>query len=111
MKKLKKLSAEEVERGTVTALMRRAARRRIPRLLRIKKGVDGGDRLTNFQITYLSKVFSDAQDAQPYVDSHPELHEMAAKMLSIYHEITEQALKNEEELLQKKAPRIDLPPT
>jgi hypothetical protein len=110
MKKLKKLSKEEVELGTVTALMRRAAKRRIPRLLRIKKAVEGGARLTNFQITFLSKVFADAQDSLPYVDSHPELHDMAAKMLSIYHEITEQALKNEEALLQQKAPRIELPP-
>jgi hypothetical protein len=98
---MKKLSKEEVELGTVTVWMRRSARRRIPRLLRIKKAVDGGARLTNFQITFLSRVFNDAQEALPYFDSHPELQEMATKVVSIYNDITEQALKNEEALLKR----------
>ena len=98
---MKKLSKEEVELGTVTVWMRRAAKRRIPRLLRIKKAVDDGARLTNFQITFLSRVFSDAQDAMPFYDAHPELQDLATKVVSLYHDITEQALKNEESLLKK----------
>ena len=104
-----KSSATEEELGTVTAWMRRASRRRIPRLMRIKKAVDNGARLNNFQIIYLSRVFRDAHDVMPYFDHHPELQQLATKMVSLYHEISEQALENEQQLLQKKMPRIELP--
>jgi hypothetical protein len=65
--------------------------------------------LSNLQITFLAKVFKDMQDALPYFDKHPEMQEMATRMVSLYHDITEQAMKNEEALLNKKAPRIELP--
>jgi hypothetical protein len=105
---MKKLSKEEVELGTVTALMERAAHRRIPRLLRIKKAVDNGDRLTDYQINFLSKVFSDAQRAVPYYDEHPELQELFTKVVSLYGHITEQAIINEESNLKAKAPPLDI---
>ena len=106
---MSKSPATEEELGTVTVWMRRASRRRIPRLMRIKQAVDSGARLTSFQIIYLSRVFRDAHDVLPYFDNHPELQELATKMVSLYHEISEQALKNEQQLLEKKMPRIELP--
>ena len=106
---MNRLSKEVVERGTVMALMKRASLRRIPRLMRIKKAVDGGARLTDYQISFLGKVFNDAQKAIPYYDHHPDLQELAVKMISLYHHITEQALRNEEANLHKKAPPIDIP--
>jgi hypothetical protein len=106
---MKRLPKDEVELGTVTALLERSSRRRIPRLLRIKKAVGNGKRLTNYQIDFLSKVFEDARAVTPYIEDHPELHDIAARMVSLYSEITEQAIKNEEAMLKKKAPPIDFP--
>lgn len=106
---MSKHDVTEEELGTVTAMLRRASRRRIPRLMRIKKAVDNGARLNSFQITFLTRVFRDAHDFLPYFDDHQELQETATKMVSLYHDITEQALKNEQQLLQKKMPRIELP--
>ena len=101
---------DKTDMGTVTVLLRRASRRRIPRLKRIKKAVDKGARLTNFQINFLAKVFEDSRRAAGYIDHHQELHKMYTKIVALYHDITEQALKNEEAILQKKAPPIDFPP-
>jgi hypothetical protein len=98
---MSKHSVIEENLGTVTALMRRASRR-LPRLLRIKKAVDNGKRLNNFQSIFLSRVFRDARDVRPYYDKHQELQETGTKMVNLYHEITERALKNEQALLQKK---------
>ena len=106
---MSKSSATEEELGTVTAWLRRSSHRRIPRLLRIKEAVDSGQRLNSFQITFLSRVFRDAHDALPYFDHHQELQQVATKMVSLYHDISEQALKNEQQILQKKMPRIELP--
>lgn len=108
MKPKKSLPKHEVELGTVTALLERASHRRIPRLLRIKRAVDSGKRLTDYQINFLSRVFDDAQRALPYIDHHPDLQDTAVRMVGLYHEITEQAIKNEEAILQKKAPPLDL---
>ena len=99
---------DESELGTVTTLLRRSALRRTPRLLAIKKMVDRGERLSEVQIIFLTQVFADAQRAIPYVDSHPELQELARKTAALYHDITEQALKNEEAPLKAKLPPIDL---
>ena len=104
-----KPSNEEIERGKMITLLKRASRRRIPRLLRIKAAVDRGARLSDFQINFLSKVFDDAQQAIPYFDSHPEVQEIATKMVSLYQQITQRALENEKTNLKRKAPDINLP--
>jgi hypothetical protein len=106
---MNKSSQKKTEMGIVTVWLRRVSHRRLPRLKRIKRAVDSGARLNNYQITFLGKVFKDMQDALPYFDTHPEMQEMAARMVSLYHDITEQAMKNEEELLNRKAPRINFP--
>ena len=105
---MKPLDHDEMELGTVTALLLRASHRRIPRLLRIKKAVNEGKCLNNYQINFLKKVFEDAERAIPYIDHHPEMQDMAAKTVTLYREITEQAIKNEEAKLRKKVPSIDL---
>jgi hypothetical protein len=97
------------ELGVVTAILHRASRRRIPRLMRIKKAVDNGSRLNSFQVSFLKRVNRDYQNALPYVGEHKELQDVAIKMVELYHDITEQALKNEEAALKKKLPRLDLP--
>ena len=100
---------KEIETGVVTVWLHRVSHRRLPRLKRIKESVDSGARLSNYQMTFLGKVFNDMQDALPYFDTHPEMQEMATRMVSLYHDITEQAVKNEQALINKKAPRIELP--
>ena len=105
---MKKLTHEEVELGTVTALLERAAHRRIPRLLRIKKAVDDGKRLSDYQINFLGKVFADSQRAIPYFDHHPELQDTFTRVVSLYNNITDQAIKNEELHLKAKTPPIEL---
>ena len=106
---MKNLTKEEVEQGTLTALLLRSAHRRIPRLKRIKKAVKKGKCLTDNQINFLTKVFEDAQRAIPYIDDHPKLQDMATRTVALYQEITEQAIKNEEESLRKKVPPIKFP--
>jgi hypothetical protein len=92
---MKDHSPEEVELGTATALMLRAAHRRIPRLKRIKAGVDQGECLTDFQIDYLNRALEDVQRNSHLIDHHPEYQQAYTKVISLYHHITETALENQ----------------
>lgn len=104
-----KRSDDDIEQGTMTALMKRMSVSRLPRLQRMKKDVNNGKRLTDHQLNYLSRVYKDANKAMPYIDDHPKYQSVAVKMISLYQDITAQAIDNEKALIEKKAPRIDLP--
>ena len=82
--------------GVIAVLVERFNEERLPRLLRIKEKVDSGEKLDNHDITFLEEVFKDANQSMPLSDRHPEYHELIAKIIRLYREITEQALKNEQ---------------
>ena len=41
-------------------------------------------------------MFDDCTRLKPLLDRHPEYQELAARMMSLYHAITTQALANEQ---------------
>jgi hypothetical protein len=99
------LSQEEIDEGTIAALMKRV-RRRIPNLLAVKKRLEAGGTLGNAEITELGRMIKGASDTRALIERHPEYQELVAKMISLYGEITEMAVANEEKGEVK--PDIDL---
>jgi hypothetical protein len=99
------LSQEEIDEGTIAALLKRS-RRRIPNLLAIKKRLEAGGTLSSLEITELENMIKGANDTRALVDRHPEYQELVARMVSLYGEITEMAVTNEEKGEVK--PDIDL---
>ncbi|EXJ16970.1 hypothetical protein [Imhoffiella purpurea] len=87
---------QQLEAGIIVTLLDRMRTQRLPRALDLKEKVERGDRLDSFDIQFLQDVFEDAQGMQHKWDSHPELHEIIAKITHLYHEITSKALENEE---------------
>jgi hypothetical protein len=55
-----------------------------------------GETLSYLEIVELQKIFDSAKDQRAMLDRHPELHDLAMKMIALYSEITELALANEE---------------
>jgi hypothetical protein len=89
------MSQQEDDIGVATVVLERLQKDRLPRALDLKAKVDAGGQLDEMDIAFLERVFADSEDAKPFLDRHPEYQEIAAKMASLYEEITAKALENE----------------
>jgi len=83
------------DEGVIAVLIERFNKERLPRMLRLKEKVDSGEKLGDLDISFIQEVFKDANHVLPLGDRHPEYQDLMARVIRLYHEITEQALKNE----------------
>lgn len=90
------MSDESKDAGLIQVLAQRMETQRLPRVLSLKDKVEQGETLNEFDIHFLEEVFRDARKVMPLVDRHPEWHDLAVKMVHLYKEITDKALKNEQ---------------
>lgn len=89
--------SEETEIGTITVLIERMLKERLPRAEDMLKRVNAGERLVQADIDFLEKVFSDSKKMQhAHLQNHPEYEEIVSKMVHLYKEITDKALQNEQ---------------
>ena len=70
-------------------------KRRLPIALELKEKVDRGEVLNDLDIGFLEKVLGDVGKIKPLLDRHPEWHDLAGRMASLYNDITTKALENE----------------
>lgn len=89
------MTDDKDDEGLIYVLMERLEKVRLPRALSLKEKVDGGEPLDEFDLTFLEEVFSDSGKIKPLLDKHPEYHELATRMITLYKEITEKGLENE----------------
>ena len=87
---------DSMDEGVLTVIVERMQEQRFPRALELKAKVDAGETLEDFDIDFLEKVFEDCTSLKPLLDRHPQYQELAARMMSLYHAITTQALANEQ---------------
>ena len=88
--------ADLKDTGMAMALLERFRSQRMPRVLKIKERVDQGERLEDTDLTFLKEVLDSAAQIKGLVDRHPEYQEIYTRSVELYHDITTQALANEE---------------
>ncbi len=89
------MTDDKDDEGLIFVLMERLEKVRLPRALSLKEKVDGGEPLDEYDLAFLEEVFNDSGKIKPLLDKHPEYHELATRMISLYKEITEKGLENE----------------
>ncbi len=89
------MSKSSEDEGVIEALLERLSTQRLPRALDLKKKVDNGEVLDDYDIQFLKEVFADTQHIRALLDRHPEYQTLVARLISLYREITAKALDNE----------------
>lgn len=89
------MTQSNMDAGVISVVLDRLEKHRLPKILALKDKVDGGDTLDDYDIEFLEQVLSDAGKINALIDRNPEYKELAAKVLSLYNEITGKALENE----------------
>jgi hypothetical protein len=88
------MSDQNFDAGLGQVIVERLRSQRLPRALALKEKVDRGEPLDDFDLNFLQEVLKDSAAIRPYVDAHPESHELAAKMSNLYNEIAQKGLEN-----------------
>jgi hypothetical protein len=86
--------------GTIQVLLTRLNTERLPRALDLKSKVDRGERLDEQDLQFLQTVLEDANGAQHLAAKHPEFQSLVGRLISLYGEITDRALENEQKGLK-----------
>ena len=81
--------------GLIEVLLERLEKQRLPRLLALKDKVDEGSSLDDLDLDFLEKSIADARKVIPIIDRHPEYQSLATKVMELYKDISEKALKIE----------------
>ena len=81
--------------GTIVVLMERLEKQRLPRIFSMQEKVDAGEPLGDMDLDYLEKVMADAKRVIVLAEKHPEYQLIVSKVIELYNDITEKALKIE----------------
>ncbi len=82
--------------GIFQVVLERFEKQRLPRMIEIKKLLDSGEKLSEFDIEYLSAALHDARALLPYLDRHSEYESLITSVIHYYKLITDEALENED---------------
>lgn len=90
------MSQETVDQGVIQAIVDRLEKQRLPTALQLQEKVNRGETLNDLDLAFLDNVFQDTGKIRGMLDKYPAWQPLAARMISLYNEITQKALENEQ---------------
>jgi len=91
------MTEDTADQGVIQAVVERLEKIRLPTALQLQEKVNNGETLNDLDLAFLDNVFQDAQKISGMLEKYPEWQTLAARMISLYNEITTKALENEQE--------------
>ena len=89
------IDQSEKDAGTIAALMIRFTEYRLPRAERLLEKVNGGEKLSDYDILFLKRVYADSKNNQPLVKRNPKYNGLVTAFINLYTEIINKGLENE----------------
>lgn len=87
--------------GVISALLHRLIGSRIPRLLELKRRVDNGEILGEFDLHLLERILADDRSSLSYVERRPDVKPLYAQINALCHEIVSKGLENESRIRKR----------
>lgn len=83
------------DKGVAQVLLVRLETERLPYALKLKAKVDRGERLTEYDTSFLKRVMQESGEARKLAAKLPEYQEVVNRMAQLYEEITRKGLEND----------------
>jgi len=87
---------ESTDQGIIQAVVDRLEKIRLPKALQLQEKVAKGETLNDMDMAFLENVFNDTTRIRGMLEKYPEWQTLAARMISLYNDITTRALENEQ---------------
>jgi len=81
--------------GVLSVMLQGLINERLPRLHSIKRRLENGERLNDWNIACLQQSFNDARRIEMLLERDPEYRDLVARLLHPRKEIADKALENE----------------
>ncbi len=92
------MDTKDKDKGVIFVLLERFNKQRLPRALALKKKVDSGELLNDYDHNLIEEVLKDASQISSLIERNPEYKDLAARAINLWNEIIEKDIEN-----QKKA--------
>jgi hypothetical protein len=90
------MSQEDSDQGVIQAVVDRLEKLRLPMALELQDKVNKGETLNDLDLAFLENVLNDSRKISGMLDKYPAWQPLAARMMSLYNDITTKALENEQ---------------
>ena len=81
--------------GVVHVLLENFNNKQFPRMQEIKAKAERGEKLSDYELEFLEHTLNEVRSINHLLDRHPEYHEFASRVMTLYKEIATAALANE----------------
>ena len=92
------MDQNEKDKGVITVLLERFNKQRLPRALALKKKVDSGELLDDYDHKYIKELQKDASQARLIVERNPEYKDLATNITNLWNEIIEKDIENQKKV-------------